>query len=162
MIASYKSASAVRRLVILLALPISVIFITLLLTSGPAWSIELDQPSSVVQTDDKIPYLSNPSPVPANADACLSLLKTVNFSPANTVKRDRRDAGKAAALGLVFGVRFALGPKEITRSKRKKPVTLDVWTPREDNSRQALAVAEYRRCKNEQALKAISDWRWAR
>ena len=74
--------------------------------------------------------------------------------------RTRPSAGKAAAVGLVLGVRFALGPKTITKSRRP---ALDVWEPGgAGQSGRARAIAEYRRCKNEQALDAIRDWRWER
>ena len=77
--------------------------------------------------------------------------------------RDRQTAGKAAALGLILGVRIALGPKEVTRHKRTgNAVRFDIWQPSTGGDRQALAIADYRRCKNDQALKAISDWRWQR
>ena len=76
--------------------------------------------------------------------------------------RDRRAAGQAAAISLVFGVRFALGPKEVRRSKSDKSVQFEVWKAEDHSGAQALAVADYRRCKNREALQAISDFRWER
>lgn len=134
------------------------------LAPTPTLALELDHPSSVIDTDDKLPVLSSPSPVPANSDSCLALLKSVRYVPTSQMDRNNRHhAGTAAALGLVFGVRFALGPKETNKpGKRKSNARFDIWQPQNDNGRQALAVADYRRCKNEQALQAISDWRWKR
>jgi len=143
-----------------------VLFTTLFLAGGPAHATRLDHPSSVINTDETpLPILSVPAPVPANDDSCQPLLKAVrNYTPPpSATDRDRRNAGSAAALGLVFGLRFALGPTETSRSRRPTSAArLDVWQPRDDGSIQAMAVADYRRCKNDQALKALSDWRWKR
>jgi len=140
---------------------------TLFMTGGPAWATRLDQPPPAIAADGTpLPILSVPAPVPtANEDSCAPLLKSVrNFTPPpSATDRDRQHAGQAAAIGLVFGLRIALGPKETARSGRKdSSVRLDVWQPRDDNSMQAMAVSDYRRCKNDQALKALSDWRWKR
>ncbi len=144
----------------------SVLFLSVFMIGGPAWSIELDQPSSVVDTGETtLPIISAPSPVQASKDSCLPLLKSARYydSPSSVTSRNRQSAGKAAAVGLIFGVRFALGPEEVTKSrKRGNRARFDVWQPRDGSGAQALAVAQYRRCKNDQALKAISDWRWAR
>lgn len=134
--------------------------------TGPAWSLELDQSTSVTGTDENA-SLTTSSPESAIAkDKCLSLLKAVRYTnPPSAMDRDRRSAGQATALGLVFGVRFALGPKEVTkRDKSGDAVRFDFWQPRDrdTNAKQAMAVADYRRCVKEQNLKAISDWRWQR
>ena len=131
---------------------------------GPARSVELDQPSSVIETGDKLPLIEVPSPAPAFEDTCRSLLNSVHFNagPSQDMDRDRRAAGKAAALGLVFGVRFALGPKEVRPAGSQDRAQFGFWQPRHGSGAEALAIADYRRCRNEQALKAISDWRWER
>lgn len=163
---SPEPAKAVRRIQCRLALPILLFFATVCLTDRPAWSVEsvkIDQPSAVFSTDGKLPIISNPSPVPpVNEDSCLPLLKSVHYTTSSATDRDRRIAGKAAAVGLIFGVRFALGPKEVNRAGADNAVKFDIWQPRETGGMKAMAVAEYRRCKNEQNLKAISDWRWKR
>jgi len=77
--------------------------------------------------------------------------------------RGRASEGQAqaAALGLVLGVRFALGPKEVIRSNRSRVEIRQPFSTTEDTY--ALAIADYRRCKNEQALRALNDeWRWSR
>lgn len=138
----------------------------LIVFAGPAWSIELDQSTSVIETDNKTSLTtSSPESVIAK-DKCSSLLKAVRYTnPPSAMNRDRRSAGKATALGLIFGVRFALGPKEVVkRDKSGDAVRFDFWEPRDrnTNAKQAMAVADYRRCIKEQNLKAISDWRWQR
>lgn len=78
--------------------------------------------------------------------------------------RDRRSAGSAAAVGLVFGLRFALGPVENRKpgGSRNAP-RLDIWQPGVQADPQALAIADYRRCKNDEALKMLNEeWRWNR
>ena len=148
------------------ALAVFVIFISVFGFHGPARSMELDHPPSVIDTDGTpLPIISTPAPpVQKHSDSCLSLLKSVRYvTSSSPMDRDRHSAGKAAALGVIFGVRFALGPKEAARSGgRDKAVRFDVWQARQSGNRQAMAVADYRRCKNEEALKAISDWRWKR
>ncbi|MCB9990187.1 MAG: hypothetical protein H6867_02260 [Rhodospirillales bacterium] len=163
------NAHAGRRMTKLTALALIIlfsgVFLILFLIPGPARSMELDHPSSVIDTDETpLPIIISPEPVQQYSDTCLSLLKSVRYTASpSAMDRDRHVAGKAAALGVVFGVRFALGPKEVARSGgHNKAVRFDLWEARESNSRQAMAVAEYRRCKNEEALKAISDWRWKR
>lgn len=147
------------------ALAAFALFMGACFTTGPAWSIQLDQPSSAIGADDtSMPITSSPAPVKASEDSCLPLLKSARaFGPApSAMDRDWRSAKKAAALGVVFGIRFALGPKEVTHSKSRSRVKVGVWQPEDYNGAHALAVADYRRCKNDQALKAISDWRWQR
>lgn len=160
------SGLAAHRRMAIIALAAIILLTGILGFNGPAWSVELDHPSSVIDTNEtKLPIISSPTPVPANDDSCLPLLKSVRqyAPPPSATDWDQRTAGKAAALGLIFGVRFALGPKELAKSRRtEKPVRFDIWQPRDSGNAQAMAVADYRRCKNEQALKAISDWRWAR
>ncbi len=161
-----KRNLAVRRRNAVLALAAFIMCVGLFVTSGPAWSVELSSSSSVIDVDEaKLSILSTPPPVQEKEDSCLPLLKSVRHfsSPPSATDRDRRSAKKAAAIGLVFGVRFALGPKERSSSrKQNRAVRFDIWQPRNESGIQAMAVAEYRRCKNDQALKALSDWRWAR
>ena len=76
--------------------------------------------------------------------------------------RNQRSAGAATAVGLMLGVSFALGPKEVNSKKRQKAPRFELRQPHNTNGYKAMAVADYRRCKNEQALGAIQDWRWSR
>lgn len=97
--------------------------------------------------------------VPGGSDPCLSYLNPVRFETARAAMiTDQRSAGQAA-IGLVLGVQFALGPVEKSRSDRRKAsgAGFNIWTPRADSSAQALAVAEYRRCKNKQTLEAMAQ-----
>lgn len=92
-------------------------------------------------------------------DPCLSYLNPVRFETARAAMiTDQRSAGQAA-IGLVLGVQFALGPVEKSRGDRRKTsgAGFNIWTPRADSSAQALAVAEYRRCKNKQTLEAMAQ-----
>ncbi len=133
--------------------------VVLCLFAGPAWSFEtinMNEHSAAQSVDA-------PTPSPSVADACLPLLDTLRQSPQPTaMDRNQRSAGKAAALGLVLGVRFALSPPNKAGLAPQKP-SVDVWHPAEaSNDRSALAVTAYRQCQKEQALKAMEDFRWVR
>jgi len=135
------------------------------LFAGPVWSFEASQ-DGYDQSVSRTLTSSHPSqpPSPTVVDSCLPLLKSIHhISPPSAMDRNQRSAGKVAALGLVLGVRFALAPPTKTKSVAEKP-RLDVWQTngvRADN-RSALAVSAYRQCQKEQALKALSEFRWAR
>ncbi|MBL4803738.1 MAG: hypothetical protein JKY71_02645 [Alphaproteobacteria bacterium] len=133
--------------------------LVLCLFVGPAWSFETIN----VNEHPAIQPADTPTPSPAVADACLPLLDTSSQSPQpSAMDRNQRSAGKAAALGLVLGVRFALSPPNKAGLNAQKP-RLDVWHPAEaSNDRSALAVTAYRQCQKEQALKALGDFRWVR
>ena len=138
------------------------------MVAQPAAALELENPSTVMgdRADNVQHPLITKSPPTASFDdsKCLALLKNIqhNGYSSQSVDRDRRAAGQAAAISLVFGVRFALGPKEVRRSKSDKSVQFEVWKAEDHSGAQALAVADYRRCKNREALQAISDFRWER
>ena len=138
----------------------------LTISSGPARSIEIDQSSPAIAGENS-PLSYKTSPHAAISDEkCLSLLKAVRYDNASSaMDRSRHSAGKATALGLVFGVRFALGPKEVMKNTRSgDAVRFGLWEARDKdvNAAQALAISDYRRCKNEQTLRGLSDWRWQR
>lgn len=137
--------------------------ILLCLVAGPAWSFEIvDGPSSGdVQNEFTQPHPTTTSS-PTVADPCLPLLKSIRqTSPMSAMDRNQRSAGKAAAVGLVLGVRFALSPPTKTNPNARKP-RVDLWQTASANDRSALAVTAYRSCQKDQALKALSDFRWAR
>ncbi|MEM7650512.1 MAG: hypothetical protein AAF204_00320, partial [Pseudomonadota bacterium] len=134
------------------------------LVAGPAWSFEAsDDGFGQVQPSLQKQALINSEPSsPTVADSCLPLL-SAHTSPQSAMDRNQRSAGKAAALGLVLGVRFALSPPKKVRSRADKP-RLDFWQVSDSatDNRSALAVTAYRECQKEKALKAISEFRWAR
>lgn len=138
------------------------------IAAHPAIALELANPSSVVGTspeDMPHPLITKSSPTASFDDSkCLALLKNIQLNgySSSAMDRDRRAAGQAAAIGLVFGVRFALGPKEVRRKKSDRSVQFEVWKSEDQSGVQALAVSDYRRCKNREALQAISDFRWER
>lgn len=107
------------------------------------------------------PVMSVPS---TPVDSCLYILKSARerHELSYGERQHRQYAGSAAAVGLVFGVRFALGPSEVNKNrKRVRPVAaFQVWEANDSSSSgggQALAIAEYRSCRNEQALRALTD-----
>lgn len=103
------------------------------------------------------------------ADTCLPLLSSLRHAPLhNAVDRNQHSAGKkAAALGLIFGVRFALSPLSSTASHAENTnARFDVWRPDSStagsagiDNRSALAVAAYRQCQKKQALQALNSFR---
>ncbi len=132
--------------------------LVLCLVVGPAWSFE----TSHETLDAPVANLTSTSS-PSVADACLPLLDNIRQSSQSTaMDRNQRSAGKAAALGLVLGVRFALSPPNKAGLAPQQP-RLDVWQHNDmGNQRSALAVTAYRQCQKEQALKAMGDFRWSR
>lgn len=154
------SALSRRRMHALYALTAYVLFAFLVVTSGPAWSFEVNNTDPHGVSGVSAPIVVAPAD-PAG-DKCLYILKIAKErSSASGMDREyRQAAGSAAAIGLVFGVRFALGPQEVTKSKRRvQPVaSFNVWEARDHaSSGQALAIADYRACRNERALQALTD-----
>ena len=147
--------------------PIATAFFIMVLAmgAGSAWSLERLDPSNSVENAQNIETFSSSSSSDM-VDKCLPLLKSIRHASApSAMDRNQRTAGQAAALGLVFGFRFALEPSP--KSKSPKP-RLDVWQHHSGiaGDRHALAIAEYRRCQKENALnssiQAIQSFRWAR
>lgn len=94
------------------------LILLLCLTVGPAWSFEtFDGVQDQTVFDDSkqaltTSYPSQPSS-PTMVDSCLPLLKSIHHtSPVPAMDRNQRSAGKAAAAGLIQGVRFALSPPQ--------------------------------------------------
>lgn len=149
-----------------ISLSLSILVIMLALCAGKAWSFER------IPAGEAGRYIDNPiqnthdfsSSSPVQNDACLPLLNN-HASAGSAMDRNQRTAGKAAAVGLVFGIRFALQPsREITPSKP----SLDVWAQDGgiQGDRSALAIADYRRCQKDKALKssiqALGEFHWKR
>ena len=153
-----------------ITLSLSFMVIILAFCAGNAWSFERVTSGEIAKHAYAAPSensndFSTSSPSAPN-DACLPLLKSIRHSSAGSaMDRNQRSAGKAAALGLVFGIRFALKPS--TKIKPSKP-SLDIWSDAGgiEGNRTALAIADYRRCQKNKALtssiQAISDFRWTR
>lgn len=151
-----RAARAVTHCTVALAL-------MLFVSAGSAWSLDRLDSATGFDVSGDAPGTSQ-LPSPSMDDSCLPLLKSVHHtSPQSAMDRTQRTAGTAAALGVVFGVRFALGPKETAKSGRNN-ARLTIWQPTSGlaGDRHALAVADYRECRKEQALKALSDFRWTR
>ena len=152
---------------------IAFVFVFMFAVSAPAWSFETyhahinehtaeisAQPQSVsVRKQDRRAAYKKPSPAPM--DTCTPLLSSSH--PAH-MDRTQRSAGKAAAIGLVFGVRFALTPPKKAHAGVVSGPQLDVWQPKAAlaSDRTALAVAAYRECQKSQALQALNSFRWKR
>jgi len=123
------------------------LWVCMTLQSAPARALERvvpDNPSAVASTDGKT----------ANAyadDSCLALLKTSTEGADNSPAYDPEpEAGKTAVIGFVFGLRFALGPSQTTGGHR---ASVALWQPGHAGNSQAMAIDDYRRCRNEAALK---------
>lgn len=132
--------------------------IVLVIASRPVWSFETT-PVTAHGADAGVSAFS--TSLPDTADSCLPLLNAVQIDPSiSAMDGDRHSAGQAAALGLMFGLRIALGPKELTRTGRpqRNAVTAGFWSPSDGNGAKALAIAEYRRCRNEQVLQALTQY----
>ncbi|HBR68939.1 MAG TPA: hypothetical protein DEA55_06145 [Rhodospirillaceae bacterium] len=134
------------------------------LSAGSVQAFELEDSASSVETAERSALVSD-FPSSAMADSCLPLLKSIHETTSvSAMDRNQRSAGKAAALGVVFGVRFALGPKEVAKPRHGQ-VRLDLWQTASsisDNNRHALAISDYRACRKEKALNALSEFRWQR
>lgn len=153
------SAPAVREIARRAVRYATSLVLVLMISAGSAWSLDRVDTASSYEASD-----ASQSPSPAMADSCLPLLNIRHTPPVSAMDRTQRSAGTAAALGVVFGVRFALGPKETAKTGRKDNARLSVWQPANSTGgdRHALAIADYRDCQREQALKALSDFRWSR
>lgn len=139
-----------------------------LFPNSTSWSMEATLSSaygvSYPKAEENNTFTTN-SPQPSMVDPCLPLLKKIRHTTSpSAMDRTRRSADKKAAmLGLVLGLRVALGPKEVLRNEKRVSVGPQFLQNDDMRDSYALAVSDYRRCKNEQALKALNDnWRWRR
>ena len=97
------------------------------------------------------------SPLEAQADPCLPLLHARHLSPGASAlsPTSRYHADKTAApvaLGVVFGVRIALGSKRIVKPSQRVQIGPEFLAGDGNNGNYALSVAAYRNCKNEHTL----------
>ena len=67
-----------------------------------------------------------------------------------------RFGGDENTVGFVFGIRLALGSSATTKP-HDNPVQLDLWQPGNRGDSNALAIAGYRHCKTDAALKALME-----
>ena len=58
-----------------------------------------------------------------------------------------------AALSFLLGVRIALGPKDVVQNGKRVQITSEIFANQKGGNNYALAVAAYRSCKNEHALR---------
>ncbi len=141
----------------------------LLLSTGTSWAFstyEAIYQDPVEHSSGEVTNTLAPiGPSSIATDACLPLLETIRHTPRDPVAdRNQRSAGKAAALGLVFGVRFALSPPKNVKAHRDT-ARLELRTvsgDRLNEDRGALAISSYRQCQKREALKALRDFRWER
>lgn len=149
-----------------LSLSLAAFIVILSMGAGSAWSLDRFDPGSVIKDAQIQHNFSTNSSSSTSVDGCLPLLKSIRHTSApSAMDRNQRTAGKAAALGLVFGIRFALEPSKKSKSSTSR---LDIWQPQNTlaGNQQALAIADYRNCQKERALnssiQAIQDFRWKR
>ncbi len=124
---------------------------------APAWSFEV---ITAPEAQGQAVNIMRAPQAPAG-DSCLYILNQAQERDAASARERyyRQSAGSAAAVGLVLGVRFALGPASVQKSRRlsSPPAAFRVWESRDTGGAQALAIADYRACRNEQTLRALTD-----
>ncbi len=158
----YRGASAGRRHeknTGALAISLSSVMLVLALAAGMSWSPDkarADENGVQSQISSMTSPVSTSSP--AVADECLSLLKSVRQSSASdALDRNQRKAGKAAAISLAFGLKYALQSSSQIGLSQSDP---DLWLHHAPHGKadtaaapvNALAVAQYRQCRKEAAL----------
>lgn len=118
------------------------------------WTLFSETNLSSVALNASVTESSMPGTTASNivvADACLSLLQGAQrASQKTTAPSVPPVAGQAAALSLIFGVRYALGPVEAPNAAN----TEQTPTVHTDGQR-AAAIAQYRRCRNDQNLATL-------
>ena len=149
---------------------LSVLLTVLAISTGPAYGLDAYD-AAVHDPALKLSDAGYPAPIadrlsPTVTDSCLPLLKSSHTDSSPVMDRNRRSAGATAALGFVFGVRFALGTPENskTRASTRDNARFDIWylDGSSAGDRHALAVSAYRQCRKDQALKALNGFRWER
>ena len=147
---------------------LSVFTVILAMSADPAWALDRLDPADVVDGSQEGLSISENNSIPstAMADKCLPLLQSIRqTSSVSAMDRNQRAAGQAAALGLVLGFRFALSPVPKAKSATTR---VGLWQPSFGNAgdQHAMAIAEYRSCQKDQALRsslhALDGFRWER
>ena len=156
----FKTCAAAASLIILISTGTSFAFTT--------YDGYQDVPPLKVKSVELSPALQY-EPSSAVTDSCLPLLKTIRKTSSQSVTdRNQRSAGKVAALGLIFGVRYALTPpgsaSAIKAKASENQGSFDVWhkdgSSLSEDNRSAQAVRAYRTCQKKQALSALNDTGW--
>ena len=139
----------------------------ILSTSVPASAFETTKASALVTEEMRAKTLSFTQKVPhetrdsQKADPCLPLLQArrQSFGGSKLGFQHRRPVGKTAtpvALGLVLGIRVALGPKNVVTSSDRVQIGPEIRTDRVGSDNYALAIAAYRSCKNKYTLSLLT------
>ncbi len=142
---------------------LSALVCMIFLSTAPAGAIETTKASALVTEEMRAvrPLSFTKSSPLAQADVCLSFLHAARLSPGVSARngaaqsQTRRPVGKTAvpvALGFFLGVRIALGPREVVKSSKRVQIGPELRTASNGGASYALAIAAYRRCKNEHAL----------
>jgi hypothetical protein len=166
MIQIFAKRALARRYRIACAVPLAAVFL-LAAAPLPAWSFESRSAGGgqAAALPDGVALDALPAarlqraPAPAGDARCEALLRPAAFAqtalPREQTMMDRdADPAQAAAIGLIFGIHFALGPKQVVR--RGGGPQFDVWEPNAGGSK-ALAIAAYSRCRREAALQALAN-----
>lgn len=138
---------------------VTIVFFYSIVSASPLFAIETIK-ASALKLDLEQNSMSNfsRSSPQTLADSCLPLLKQVRLSSAgNAVGQNRHKAGHKSSmpmtLGFLIGVRVALGPKEVVKSGRRVQIGPELLQRLDTGESYALAIASYRRCKDNKALK---------
>ena len=154
-----------HRNIIRFAHPLLVLFLFVLVMSfiAPSFAIETTKASALFSEEMREDYtlsFTKKSPHFAQKDICRSYLKARLSPGAHDNDRSsnyQRPAGEKAvpvALGLVLGVRIALGPREIASQRDRVQMVSEIRSDFNGGNPRALAIAAYRSCKNKQTLKS--------
>lgn len=142
-----------------LSLAVAGVFLFSIVSASPLHAIGTINASALkLDLESQSRSFSKSSPL-AGADSCLPLLRQVRLSPSGSVNigQNQRPAGPKASmpmtLGFLIGVRVALGPKEVVKPGRRVQIGPELLQRYDTGESYALAVANYRRCKNDMALK---------
>lgn len=125
-------------------------------TKASGLVLEKEQTNSSSHTPLASPY----SRKDERLSPCLTFLSRTSVAPKQDVGtgNNRQFAGDAAvpaALGLFFGVRIVLGPKEvIPASQRRIQIGPELRGASDRGGSYALAIAAYRKCQKEEFLKS--------
>lgn len=115
-----------------------VCFLIVLMISGTAWSYDGQDVSRETHSFVPIPKVKS--------DYCTSYMKSLHMLPLSaepSVER-QRNVGKIAALGMIFGARYALEPSKFSViPKDFKPVN------------PAQIIVAYRQCKKNKSLRTV-------
>ena len=126
-----------------------------------AWSH--DYRAASAEFGEKTANTLSPGP---DGSQCLPLLKSVHLSSKSVSGPTQRPAGKAAALGLIFGMRYALAPAIEAEALQKQALQqLSGSSPSDlqaEKDRSALAVKAWRQCQKDLALQNLKSYRWHR